>query len=215
MIVLNTRKFRRAMEAYRRNWGLKAEHGFTVETGKPLGKPARALLKRIQENLHARHLLALRYIDGTLNSKTQALLIPPLSPADKAVAYALSQQGVHETPWGENRGADVHRYQSSTGAYGAAWCASFFWYCWQKAGYKGATSAGAWYTTDRLGTPVRDITRAQKGDAVSFDIGEGHVGMYLSHDKFMVTTCDGNTSDQVAVRERPISQIHAISRPHV
>lgn len=215
MIVINTRPYRRAMEAYRRNWGLKAEKGFTVETGRPLGRPARRLLKRIQENLHARGLLPLKYVDGTLNSRTQVLLIPPLSPADKAVAYALSQQGVHESPWGSNRGNDVHRYQSSTGEYNVAWCASFFWYCWQKAGYKGATSAGAWNTTDNYGTRIHGIDNAKPGDGISFNIGDGHIGMYLSHTKYMVKTCDGNTNDQVAVRERPISEIHSICRPHV
>lgn len=214
MLVLNTRKFRRAMAAYRANWGLKREDGFTVESGLPLGKPARALLRRIQENLHARGLLPERYVDGTLNSKTQALLIPPLSMADKAVAYALSQQGVHESPWGSNRGGDVHRYQSSTGAYGAAWCASFFWYCWQVAGYRGTTSAGAWDTTDSHGTHIVDIAHAKPGDGVSFDVGNGHIGMYLSHTASTVKTIDGNTSDQVAVRERPISSIHSICRPH-
>lgn len=213
-MILNTRKWRRAMEAYRRSEGLAKEKGFTVETAKPLGKPGRNLLRRIQENLHARGLLADAFVDGTLNSKTQVLLIPPLTMGDKAVAYALSQQGVHESPWGTNRGDDVHRYQSSTGAYNTFWCASFFWYCWQRAGYAGSVSAGAWDTTDSHGSPVAGIAHARPGDAVSFNIGDGHVGMYLSHTVATVKTCDGNTSDQVAVRERPISEIHSICRPH-
>lgn len=213
-MVLNTRKYRRAMEAYRKDWGLKGEPGFTVETWKPLGKPARNLLRRVQENLHARELLDEQYIDGTLNSKTQALLIPPLTMADKAVAYAMSQQGVHESPWGTNRGRDVHRYQSSTGAYSAPWCASFYWYCWQKGGYTGRTSAGAWNTTDTIGARVGGIAHARPGDAVSFNVGDGHVGMYLSHNRSHVRTIDGNTSDQVAIRERPNATIHSICRPH-
>lgn len=213
MIVLNTRKWRRAMASYRQKQGLKKEDGFTVETGKPLGKPARALLRRIQTNMVSAGELKVRYVDGTLNSKTQAILIPPITGAEKAVDYALSQVGVHETPWGENTGADVHRYQSSTGAYGEAWCASFFWYCWQQAGYKGPTSAGAWNTTDAYGTHVGGINLAHRGDGVSFNTGEGHIGVYLSHTAHDVTTVDGNTSDQVAVRKRPISMIHSICRP--
>lgn len=217
MIVLNYRKYRRAMEAYRRNWGLEKEPGFTVETGRPLGRPARRLLKRIQANLGpkpGRGILLKKYIDGTLNSKTQTLLIPPLSKADKAVAYALSQVGVHESPWGTNRGKDVHRYQSSTGNYNVAWCASFYWYCWQRAGYRGPTSAGAWYSTDNIG--VRQTIRTAKpGDGVSFNVGDGHIGLLLSVNwrTQKVKTVDGNTSDQVAVRERSISSIHSISRP--
>lgn len=213
MIVLNTRKWRRAMNAYRKAWGLAKEPGFTVETGKPLGKPARALLRRIQENLHARGLLGEKFVDGTLNTPTQILLLPPLTMGDKAAAYALSQQGVHESPWGSNRGKDVHRYQSSTGAYNAAWCASFAFYCWQRAGYKGPTSAGAWDSTDNYGQSIPSVTKALPGDLVSFDVGDGHVGLYLSRTKTTVKTVDGNTSDQVAVRERPISSIHSISRP--
>lgn len=211
-MVLNSRPYRRAMEAYRRNWGLAKEKGFTIETGRPIGKPARRLLTRIQENLHARGVLPEKYIDGTLNSKTKALLIPPLSKADKAVAYALSQVGVHESPWGSNSGKDVRRYQSSTGAYGEPWCASFVWYCWQKAGYRGPVSAGAWYSTDRIGTRV-GIAQARPGDLVSFNTGDGHVGMFLSRTSTSVRTVDGNTSDQVAVRDRPISRIHSVCRP--
>lgn len=212
-MILNTRKWRRAINAYRKAWGLEKEPGFTVETGKPLGKPARALLLRVQKNLHARGLLAEKYVDGTLNTPTQILLLPPLTMGDKAAAYALGQQGVHESPWGSNRGRDVRRYQTSTGAYGEAWCASFFWYCWQRAGYRGPTSAGAWDTTDHYGQPIAHINSALPGDGVSFDVGDGHIGIYLSRTKTTVKTIDGNTSDQVAVRERPISSIHSICRP--
>lgn len=199
----------------RNGWGiLPAEKGWTPGTGKPLGKPGRHLLKRIQDYYVAEKLLPAKFADGTLNSKTQALLLPPLSMADKAVAYALSQVGVHESPWGSNRGRDVIRYQTSTGAYGQAWCASFFWYAWIQGGYIGATSAGAWNTTDSYGTPVIGIKHAKHGDGVSFNVGSGHIGMYLKHDAKTVTTVDGNTSDQVAVRQRPISSIHSICRPH-
>lgn len=204
------------MAAYRQQWGLAKEKGFTVETGKPLGLPARRLLLRIQKNMGpkpGRGVLPAKYVNGILNAKTQAILIPPLSMSEKAVAYALSQQGVHESPWGSNRGFDVHRYQSSTDNYNVAWCASFFWYCWQRGGYQGPVSAGAWYTTDNIGTQVF-LSHAKQGDAVSFNIGDGHVGMYLSHNKYTVKTIDGNTNDQVAVRERSVHLIHRISRPH-
>lgn len=212
-MIVSTLKWRRAMMAYSHSWlkGYRPK-GFTVETWKPLGKPARDLLRRVQKNMAARGILDLKYVDGTLNTKTQELLIPPLSLGEKAVTYGMTQVGTHESPWGSNSGADVHRYQSSTGAYGAAWCASFVWYCWQEAGYKGPTSAGAWNTTDSIGTRVA-LSQAREGYPVSFNIGEGHVGLYLSHDADSVRTLDGNTNNQVAIRDRPISQIHAICRP--
>jgi len=202
------------MEAYRIEHGLAKEPGFVVETKVPLGKPARRLLTRIQRNLVARKLMPDKYIDGTLNTRTKELLIPSETPAVKAVKFALSQVGVHEVPWGSNNGPMVHQYQSSTGAYGLAWCASFYWYCWQKAGYRGPTSAGAWNTTDSYGDRV-NIQHAKPGDGCSFNVGDGHIGMYLSHTSTTVKTVDGNTSDQVAVRERPIGIIHSMCRPHV
>lgn len=212
-VILNTRKWRRVIEGYRREHGLAKEPGAVVETGLPFGKPYRRLITRVQKHLHARGIIKAEDVDGTLNGPTQRALDPPLTMGETAAAYALSQVGVHESPWGSNRGADVHRYQSSTGAYGAAWCASFFWYCWQRAGYKGPASAGAWNTTDSYGTPVT-LAHAKPGDGVSFDVGDGHIGMYLSHTKTTVRTVDGNTSDQVAVRDRPVSSIHSICRPH-
>lgn len=216
-IVINTRRWRRAMEAVRRSNGwklLKDEKGWAVETVKPLGKPGRHLLKREQDAWVDAGILPAKDADGTLNSKTQAILIPPLSMGDRAVAYAMTQVGVHETPWGSNRGHDVERYQRSTGAYGKAWCASFFWYCWQRAGYTGPTDAGAWHSTDNYGTRV-DLAHARPGDGVSFNTGAGHIGLYLGHDPHAgtVRTVDGNTNDQVAVRDRTIRSIHSICRP--
>ena len=220
-MVLNTRPWRRRLAGYLHENGLPAagkgvgEKGWTVETSKPFGKPARKVIQRVGNHLVARKILPPKYNDGTLNSRMKAALNPPISPAQRAVAYAMSQRGVHESPWGSNGGRDVHRYQSSTGAYNQAWCASFFWYCWQKAGYRGATSAGAWYSTDRIGARV-NIANAIPGDGVSFNVGDGHIGMFLSYNRRtgMVKTIDGNTADQVAIRERSIHSIHSISRPH-
>lgn len=217
-MVLNTRKWRRAMEAERRSngWKLtKEENGWAVETIKPLGKPGRHLLKREQDAWVKAGIMPAKDADGTLNSKSQSILIPPLTMADKAVAYAVSQVGVHESPWGSNRGEDVHRYQSSTGAYGEAWCASFAWYCWQKAGYTGPTSAGAWDSTDNHGKRIATIAKAIPGDFVSLDGGEGHVGILLKRNVSArtVTLCAGNTGDSVKEKDYPIASIHSICRP--
>ncbi len=220
-MIIRTRPWRRRLAGYLHENGLpsaghaKGEAGWTTETNRPFGKPARHVIKRVSNNLEARGIIRPQDNDGTLNSHVQAALNPPLTPGERAVAYALTQLGTHESPWGSNRGADVHRYQSSTGAYNAAWCASFFWYCWQKAGYTGVTSAGAWNTTDFYGAKILSIKYAKTGDGVSFNIGDGHIGQYLSHTATMVKTIDGNTNDQVAIRERPIYEIHSINRPHV
>lgn len=215
-MIVKTRKWRRTLRAYSNAWleGYTPK-GFTVESDRPFGRPAHKLIKHVQDNLVARDLLPKASADGTLNQKTQDALIPPHTFADKAVAYALSQRGKHEDPWGSNRGTDVRRYQSSTGEYNVAWCASFVWYCWQQAGYRGATSAGAWNTTDHYGTPVADLNHAIPGDLVSLDEGEGHVGMLLSRDSVNITLISGNTHNAVDIGTYPIGMIHSICRPHV
>lgn len=221
-MILLTKKWRKAMASYLERNGLphagkvKGEEGWVTNTDKPFGKPARHVIRRVANHLEARGLLKPEDNDGTLNTAMQKLLIPPPPPlfaGDLVVKYALTQVGVHESPWGSNSGADVRRYQSSTGAYGQPWCASFDWYCWQKAAnYKGPVSAGAWYSTDHIGTR-QTIMSARPGDLVSFDVGDGHVGLFLSRTSSAVRTVDGNTSDQVAVRDRAIRIIHSISRP--
>lgn len=211
-MILDYRPLRRAVEAYRRAWNLAKEPGVVIETRLPPGKPERRLLYRCQENMHARHLLDEAHVDGTFNLPTQHILIPPLSMGDLAVKFAMKEVGVHEEPWGSNSGKRIHQYQAVTGAYNEAWCASFFWWSWVSAGYHGTVSAGAWDSTDHHGKRVT-ITQAVPGCGVSFDEGDGHIGMFLARVGSNVKTVDGNTSDEVAVRINPISLIHSICLP--
>jgi hypothetical protein len=87
-----------------------------------------------------------------------------LTRGEKVAKYELTQQGVHESPWGSNRGRDVERYQSSTGAYGQPWCASFQSYSWRKYGYTGPISALAFAWLD-FGRHVHP-SEALQGDPV-------------------------------------------------
>lgn len=212
-MILDYRPLRRATEAYRRAWNLAEEPGVTVESSLPPGKPLRRLVYRCQENMHARKILDEAHVDGTYNAPTQRILIPPLVPGDIAVRFAMGEVGVHEEPWGSNRGPRVHEYQAVTGAYNTFWCASFFWWAWRKAHYEGAVSAGAWYSTDSLGRRVT-LAEATPGCGVSFNEGDGHIGMFLARVGSQVKTVDGNTDNEVAVRLRPISLIHSICLPH-
>lgn len=214
-MIVKTKKWRRAMESYRAKHELGKEKGFAIETDKRLGKPARHLLKRLQDHMVAQNNLLPKHADGTLNTATQEVLIPRKYEGYAVVRYGLTQVGQHEEPWGSNDGPVVHIYESSTGAYGKAWCASFFWYCWKKAGYKGTTSAGAWNTTDNFGIQIADLAHARVGDGVSLNLGEGHIGIYLSHDDINVKLLSGNTGDAVGINEYPISSIHSICRPVV
>lgn len=212
---INTHPYRLAMEAYRIEYHLANEHGWTTAGTGPLGIPGRNLLRRIGNNMVARKVLNTKYNDGTLNTHMQAALIPPLTFGEKVAQHALSQQGVHEVPWGSNNGPQVRVYEATTGGYGEPWCASFRSWACRQAGYKGEVSATAW-AWDNIGTRIStghtSIGSAQEGDAVTFQIGTGHIGTYLSHDSSGVKTVDGNTSDEVAVRVRSLSLIRAITR---
>lgn len=214
---LDTAPYRSAMERYRREHGLAPEKGFTIQVHGPLLLPGRRLLLRVQK-----HMVALKKngkrvypkvkVTGLLDKPTRTALVPPISFGEKVAATALSQQGVHETPWGSNDGHQVRVYQSTTGAYRAPWCASFVSWCKRMNGYDGPVSASA-YAWGAIGTRV-ELKNAKPGDAVVFAIGQGHIGIYLSHDSNSVRTCDGNTSNQVAIRDRSIHQIHSITRQH-
>lgn len=209
-MAIDTHPFRLAMLAYQREYKLAAEKGFDTYPHGLLKNPGRRLLKRIGDNMVARKVLDAQYADGTLNYHMQHALIPPLVFGDLVVHHALSQVGVHEIPWGSNSGPQVRVYQSVTGGYNAPWCASFVSWALVQAGYHGTVSAWAWDWAT-IGTPV-PLIAAKPGDIVPFNIGSGHVGIYLSQSNGMVKTVDGNTSDQVAVRERPTSIIRAITR---
>lgn len=209
-MTLDTHPYRLAIVTYLKEHGLPAEKGLETEPHGLLGKPARAALLRVGNNMVARKVLDQKYNDGTLNTHMQAALIPPLSFGDQVVKWALGEVGVHEQPWGSNNGPRVRWYQSFTGAYGVAWCASFVSAALVENGYKGRVSALAWDWA-KIGTLV-SLENAKPGDIVPFNIGDGHVGIYLSHANGMVKTVDGNTSDQVAVREREVSIIRAITR---
>lgn len=218
-MVLDTHPWRIRLVGYCNEHGLRSyreipeERGFDPAAHGPLRTPGHHLCARVQRHAHAAGHLAEEFIDGTLNTPTQRLLAPPLSMGDLAVKAAMREVGVHEDPWGSNRGTRVHQYQAVTGAYNTFWCASFFWWAWVQAGYHGGVSAGAWDSTDHYGTRI-PIAQATPGCGVSFNEGDGHIGMFLARIGASVKTVDGNTSNEVAVRVRPITLIHTVCQPH-
>lgn len=213
--TLDTHPYRLAMHVYQVAWKLAPEKGFDTAPHGSLGLPGHRLLTRIQQNMHARKVLPEHYIDGVLNAPTRKLLIPPITFGEAVAHWQLGEVGVHEVPWGSNTGPRVSYYQSFTGDYHDAWCASFRSAALRVNGYKGTVSARAWAFDDigmRVSTLDKSIGAAMVGDAVTFNIGDGHIGTYLSHTSSMVKTVDGNTSDAVAIRERPLSLIRCITR---
>lgn len=222
---LDTHPYRNEMVVYAHIHGLAVDKGFDVNAHGPLLKPGRAFLLRIQK-----HMMALYKKDktknvqykkikasGILDAPTRLVLLPPVPFGTTVANWCLHEVGVHEVPWGSNSGARVHYYQTSTGDYNDAWCASFRSKALQECGYNGPVSARAWAFDDigiRISNGAQHIGSAVVGDAVTFDIGDGHIGTFLGYDSKteMVKTVDGNTGDQVAVRERSFSVIRCITR---
>jgi uncharacterized protein (TIGR02594 family) len=208
------RQKRKWINGYSKNWGLPIEKGYSATSILPFGKPARRQLTRVQKNLLARKLILEKDVDGTWNTATDHIAFPPPKIGERVIALAAKELGTVEVPFGSNRGKRVNYYQSSTGAYNTFWCASFCWKMWQEAGYKGPTSAGAWRSTDTIGTPVK-VADLISGDLVSLDEGDGHVGLYVrtNNAAHTVTLIAGNTSNSVKEVDYPINLIHSMCRP--
>ena len=131
---------------------------------------------------------------------------------DKAVDSALHDLGVHEQPMGSNRGPRVQVYQHATwlGGSGFPWCVAAWLYWTLHAGlnmpYHGAGAYALLDWARKVGWDV-PLNRAMPGDAVIFNVGSGHCAMFLSLHGSTVKTVDGNVSDSVALRERPVSLV--------
>lgn len=132
---------------------------------------------------------------------------------EKAVGSALADVGVHEQPMGSNRGPRVQVYQHATwlGGTGWPWCVAFLQYQWKQAGFVMPwRGAGAYALLDWAKTVGWAVPKglAQPGDAVVFNIGSGHAGMLREKiTGTTVKTVDGNVSDRVDIRERPLSLV--------
>lgn len=211
------RQKRKFIYGYSKSWGLTILPGFSATSPLPFKKVARKQLLHVEQNLKARDLLGEKDVDGTWNAALDKIAFPPPAAGQKVIALAAKEVGTQEIPFGSNRGKRVEFYQSSTGAYFDAWCASFCWKMWQLAGYKGHTSAGAWDSTDHHGTPIHSVLALEPGDLVSLNEGKGHVGLYVRTNTAAktITLFAGNTSNSVKEKDYPISMIHSMCRPTI
>lgn len=132
---------------------------------------------------------------------------------DAALASALKDIGVHEEPMGSNTGQRVRTYQAATWLGGSfwPWCAAFCCYHAEQAGfklpYRGA-GAWAWYDWAKKSGWACTPAQAVPGDFVVWNFGSGHMSMLRAPVTGQtVATVDGNVSDSVALRERPLSLV--------
>lgn len=214
MATLDTKRWRILGVAYAHENGLAPPHdvpeerGFDVHSHAPLGKPGHHFFSRIQRHMHAAGHKNVR-VTGKIDAPTRAVLEPPLTRGELVARWQLTQVGVHEVPWGSNRGAQIRVYQSATGAYGLAWCASLQSYANRKFGYDGPISARAydWLT---FGTEVPHAS-AKVGDPVVIKHGDGHIGCFLNvQPDGSIRMVSGNTHDSVAIGDYPSSISHVI-----
>lgn len=162
----------------------------------------------------------------------------PLPLHARAVELATADIGNKETPLGSNSGAfvqDCQRYTwlgGYTEQHGAPahptttrwpWCVAFCIREWVRAGltipYRGAGAYDYlnWAVRNRWAVPS---SQAVPGDAVVWNLGAGHMSMLAQPvTGTTVHTIDGNVSDRVDRRTRPLSQvrgfIHIPEKPAV
>ena len=140
---------------------------------------------------------------------------------ERALKIAIQEIGVREQPDGSNTGPRVREYQAATWLPGTGWpwCAAFCGWAYRHAGYVFPDrSAGAWDLVDRAVRNGWAVTvtaaGARPGDLVAFRVGSGHVALLERYDPSTATvhTVDGNVSNMVARRGRPVSQVYRIVR---
>jgi hypothetical protein len=134
---------------------------------------------------------------------------------EAALAYALEEnrQRVVEIPRGSNRGPRVEHYQSFDWIPGGGypWCVDFAQAAWAEgAGHPLPwKTAGAYDLLKRARAAgwVVPIKRAIPGDLLVWNVGSGHASMLREawHFGGLIRSVDGNVSDSVGLRERPVT----------
>lgn len=155
----------------------------------------------------------------------------------KMIAIAKREVGVKEHPPDSNSGPRVAQYQKVTGAFFAAWCASFQSWVLRQAGYKGhLPDQPAWCpgwhmtaTAHKYGFRIVSEQDAGPGDWVIYNWQRGtpnddgvddHIGMLLTkvhNGAFKAVegnTAVGNDSNggQVMIRDREMRPVSCFVR---
>jgi hypothetical protein len=175
---------------------------------------------------------ALNKLKGKIAATKQRISLLKVTPAQKAVNWAMRQQGVAEKPDGSNWGVPVQDWIKFTG-YGSPvpWCGCFVARAVVGAGgakvptrirlgYNGYIVADA--EDDRNGLREVAISEARPGDIVTFDFP--HIALVRGRpSNGYLPTIEGNTSPlssgsqanggTVAAKSRPLSQVRVIARP--
>lgn len=138
--------------------------------------------------------------------RAKPIIAGPSAFALKIRALALSQLGVHEIPDNSNRGPRISYtsggfgpYQGSTGAYGAAWCASFVQWLLQRVGYGTIADRSAGVLYIEGWAHARHFVQApvRVGSLVAYLDDGGHIGVVTKVTASGYVEVSGNTSNAV------------------
>lgn len=157
-----------------------------------------------------------------INRQIAKLKVRPASPAQRAVTYALSLQGIRETS--PNRGPRVDKFEREFNMIGQDWCGAFVGHVLRKHGVQ---------VTDRIvyvpyihedAKAGRNgfaqwlpLSKAKPGDVIVFTWdgrSRNHTGILVSRSPLV--TIEGNTGSPEGVyrrTDRRPSQILGVARP--
>lgn len=143
------------------------------------------------------------------------------------LAVALKEVGVKEHPAGSNDGPRIREYQAVTGAYRAAWCASFVQWCLKEAHCPVAAFGRSAYVPYILSAAKAHgmlVAAPKPGDLVCYDWERDgvadHIGIVkrvIDHRTFEAVegnTAVGNDSNggEVMIRQRNVSEVAGFIR---
>jgi hypothetical protein len=126
-------------------------------------------------------------------------------PYKNLIATYRAELGVREVPLGSNRGPRVRQYQSSTGAYGAAWCVSFLQWGLQKNGVPRIAnrSAGVFYCVDWARKNGYLRYSPKPGYFAAYMWSAGHIGVVEQvYESGGFRAIEGNASNSVRYKWR-------------
>lgn len=217
---------KKRLAAYAAGKGIPRPKGFKTYTP-TWGAGAREMVRRIEARTWG-----IEKATGEWSDRLARLVTPKTTARQRALAIAKSQVGVKEHPPNSNDGPKVREYQRVTGAFRAAWCASFTAWAYKEAGrpLKGFNTAYVPSYVDsarrkRNGLVVVSPDKVLPGDFACFDWGRDgvadHIGIVSKppSSSGSFTAVEGNTSygndsngGEVMLRNRDTSQVLAFIR---
>lgn len=220
--------YRRVKPTYR--WDPKAQHGYfgkaTLKAAQGykwrLGFPVEVVRERtvgrdLPEMLQGKRRRPIGYI---VRAAKRLKAVEPATLCSRRIAeVARSQIGVVEQPLGSNRGprisysvGGVPSYQSTTGAYGAAWCVSFAQAVMIRAGVGSFAdrSAGVFYVVGWAHRHGYLNAKPKVGSLVAFTNGQGHMGVVVKTGAGWFVSTEGNSANRVRERFWRLGQRSAV-----